>query len=158
MGRRGSDVGPGGASLAAVEERLDASWNHLMHLSLSESTHRTYASGINKFINFCGTFSYVICPAEEATLLKFISFMHIIESLALSTIQTYLSAVRFLHLSLGFQNPFPDFPRIMLVMKGLKKSSVPIRKRLPITPKLLMAIRPLLILSKYDETACFGFL
>ena len=84
--------------------------------------------------------------------------MHIMESLALSTIQTYLSAVRFLHLSLGFQNPFPDFPRIMLVMKGLKKSSVPIRKRLPITPKLLMAIRPLLILSKYDETACFGFL
>ena len=164
MGRCGTNSSSSGADLAAVEEWLEYRWRQLLYNAISESTRRTYNSGVNKFLNFCGTFGYVVCPANESTLLKFIAFMN--ESLALSTVKTYLSAIRFLHLYLGFDNPFPQFPRIALVMKGLKRSASPPRKRLPVTPNLLLAILQFLDFKKYEDSmfwaatlvAFFGFL
>ena len=152
-----------GSDLAAVEERLEQSWRRLVHNALAESTHKTYNSGINKFINFCGTFGYIICPAEESTLLNFIAFMG--ETLAFSTVKTYLSGVRFLHLSLGFDNPFAKFPRTKLALKGLKREAAPTRKRLPVTPQILLLIKRHLT-PNYEDllfwaatlTAFFGFL
>lgn len=135
----------------------------MIHNALAESTHKTYNSGINKYLNFCATFGYIACPAEELTLLNFIYFLG--ESLAYSTTKTYLSAVRFLHLSHGFQNPFPKFPRTKLALKGLKREAGPTRKRLPVTPQILLCISQRLS-SNYEDTmfwaatltAFFGFL
>ena len=55
------------------------------------------------------------------------------QTLAFSTVKTYLSGVRFLHLSLGFDNPFAKFPRTKLALKGLKREAAPTRKHLPVT-------------------------
>ena len=74
------------------------------------------------------------------------------DSLALSTVKTYLSPIRFLHLYLGFDNPFPQFPRIALVMKGLERSASPPRKRLSATPSLFQAIFQFLDFEKYEDS------
>ncbi len=90
------------------------------------------------------------------------------QSRAHSTIRSYLSGVRHLHIIHGHKNPLQDSPRLHLVCKGIQrikpKSSQP---RLPVTPLILRLLKQQLQpLDDFDNAmiwaaACaafFGFL
>ena len=104
-------------------------------------------------------------PASELTILRFIGFLN--ERCEPSTIRTYLSAVRSLHLMHGFSDPLLGFCRISMALKGAKRvNSRPGVSKLPITPAILVLIQDRLDFANHDDkmfwaaccTALFGFL
>lgn len=78
-------------------------------------------------------------PTCESTLCLFAA--HLGEKgLQHQTIKSYMSAVRFLQISRGFQDPnIPSMDRLAYVLKGIKRSRGPSQPlpRLPITPAIL---------------------
>lgn len=75
------------------------------------------------------------------------------EKLKHSTIKSYLSAVRFLHISEGLDDPFqPSLNRLQYVLQGIKRCESQERskerERLPITPNILRRIK-----SVWDQSA-----
>ena len=113
---------------------------HLMASGLSKATHLSYSSGQRCFIDFCLQFGLSnpdnsILPASDVTILRFISYLSL--SYQPSTVKSYLSAVRSLHVMLGLDNPFVNNPRIQLVLRGIKRLQGNNRRlRRPITPEL----------------------
>lgn len=78
-------------------------------------------------------------PASEQLLILFVA--HLAQSCCHSTIRSYLSAVRFLHLSHGYGDPLHEKRRLEQLLKGVKR--VKPRgddTRLPITPFILEKI------------------
>lgn len=66
------------------------------------------------------------------------------DGLAASTVKCYLAAVRHTQISLGMGDPkMSDMPRLEYVVKGARKLAKPAqaRKRLPITPSILKALK-----------------
>ncbi len=90
------------------------------------------------------------------------------ESRQASTLKVYLSAVRALHVQLGYTDPFKNRPRIPLVVKGLQRSkgvsSRPLKQ--PIAALCMHSIRLQLNFAMFEDvmfwaaccTAFFGFL
>ena len=141
-----------------------------MASGLSKATHLSYSSGQRCFIDFCLQFGMLnpdnssILPASDITILRFISYLSL--SYQPSTIKSYLSAVRYLHVMVDLGNPFVDHPRIQLVLRGMKRLKGNNRRlRRRITPELLL-FRNNLDLSCYEHSlywaafciAFFGFL
>ena len=150
---------------------MDNKWQTLLGGALSENTKKTYSSGQKLLINFCEKHSFLHsnqspCPASELTSLHFIG--EVSEGRQASTLKVYLSAVRALHVQLGYPDPFKDRPRIPLVIKGLQRakgmSNRPLKQ--PITALCLHSIRLQLNFALFDDvtlwaaccTAFFGFL
>ena len=141
-----------------------------MSKSLADSTQRTYCSAQKCFVEFCIQFSLFnrngsVLPASELTILRFIGVLS--ERRQPSTIRTYLSAVRSLHIIHGFSDPLIGSCRIPMALKGAKRvNAKPGANKLPITPLILAAIKSCLDLSLFDDktfwaaccTAFFGFL
>ena len=106
------------------------------------------------------------CPASELTLLRFIGRMS--QTCQASTLKVYLAAVRALHVSGGFPDPFLNLPRIPLVIKGLRRTKSMDKRpeKLPISSFVLQTLKLQLDLEKFDDimfwaaccTAFFGFL
>lgn len=72
------------------------------------------------------------------------------ERLAPQTIKTYLSAIRYMQITLGLPEPkeFSSLPRLRLVQTGIRRTHAqrvpaPAKVRLPITPAILYRIRDL---------------
>ena len=87
----------------------------------------------------------IAIPATEQVLCCFVAQLDD-EKLKYSTIKTYLSGVRFLHIAEGHPNPFVGaLPRLDYVLRGVKKREVEhgvVRKqRLPISPDILRRIQ-----------------
>ena len=107
--------------------------------SLAASSQRAYASAQATFSRFCGTLGIPVCPASEQVLLLFVADMS--QRVCHSTIRSYLSAVRHLHLASGFQDPLVGATRLELALKGLRKRKPRARDaRLPITPLVLSIV------------------
>ena len=92
------------AALSGVSS-LDQKWQYLLSKSLADSTQKTYCSAQKCFVEFCIQFSLFnrngsVLPASELTILRFIGVLS--ERRQPSTIRTYLSAVRSLHIIHGF--------------------------------------------------------
>ena len=104
-------------------------------------------------------------PASEITILRFIAYAG--RRPAASSVRNYWSAVRNLHLVLGFPDPLEDLPRVPLVMKGLKRFQGDKKQvKTPITALVLMSMKYQLNFNNYDHImfwaasclAFFGFL
>ena len=113
---------------------------------LVTSTHKTYLAAEWRYWNFCGSFSITALPASEATLCYFVTCLAQ-QGLSDGTIRTYLSGVRQLQISHGFQDPnINQIPRLRQILKGIKvekgKEGLPQRPRLPITPMILRRMKP----------------
>ena len=91
------------------------------------------------------------------------------EKLKHSTIKSYLSAVRFLHISEGLDDPFqPSLNRLQYVLQGIKRCESrersKERERLPITPNILRKVKSVWDPSASDPdiimlwaACCLGF-
>ncbi len=110
---------------------------------LAPSTKRSYTSAQSRYLKFCEQFSVAVpVPLYEKVLCAYVSFL---ADLKHQSTKSYLSALRHLQISAGFQDPFAasSWPRLEHVLKGIKRPSVTqrvSRPRLPITPIILRAI------------------
>lgn len=142
-----------------------------MKNALSSNTQRTYSSAQKQFISFCEKNNFLQqngspCPASELTVLRFLG--KISATCQASSAKVYLAAVRSLHISQGYNDPFVNLPRIPLVVRGLRraKSFEPKAPKLPITALVLHTVKMQLDLSNFNDimfwAACccafFGFL
>ena len=138
---------------------------------MANNTKRTYSSAQRLFLSFCSNHNLLHdngspCPASELTILRFIG--EISDSRQASTLKVYLSAIRALHVQMGFSDPFLNRPCIPMVIKGLRraKSTLKQPEKLPITALVLYSLKLQLDLMKKDDimlwAACcvafFGFL
>ena len=127
-----------------------------MASGLSKATHLSYSSGQRCFIDFCLQFGLLnpdnsILPASDITILRLISYLSL--SYQPSTVKSYLSAVRSLHVMMGLDNPFVNHPRVQLVLRGIKRLQGNNRRlRRPFTPELLLLFRDKLDLSSYEHS------
>ena len=111
-------------------------------------------------------------PVSELVLCQFVTYLAR-EKLKHRTIKVYLSAIRFLHIEGGMDDPFkPPLLRLEYVMKGIKRCEAQqhngSRERLPISPSILRKIKAVWEASASDSdivmlwAACcvafFGFL
>lgn len=108
-----------------------------------------------------------ILPASEGTLIYFASYLA--RTVRHSTIKLYLAAVRNLHISCGHSDPLAGRLLLKKVLRGILRYQGQSRiLRQPVTPGILLAIRPLLQswLGEHDFSmvwaaftlAFFGFL
>ena len=106
-------------------------------------------------------------PADEWSLMLFITWLYSVRHLSPATVSVYLASVRSLHVDRGFPDPVKDTPRLHRVLRGIQRSSAsPRPSRLPVTQPILFAIRSALSPAVFDHcmfwAACslafFGFL
>lgn len=141
-----------------------------MAQGLAPSTRKVYASAQRKFVDFCTQLGRVHtngspCPADEWTLCLFVSSLS--NTVQQSSIKVYLSAVRSLHIELGFPDPLVNCLRLQRVVRGVKRCQGSSQyQRLPITDSVMFVIFKSLDMSLPDHcmfwAACslayFGFL
>ena len=149
---------------------LDVRWRGLVDNAHAASTKKTYASAQSQFLIFCYSNNLLNptgfpCPASELTLLRFLAHL---SNRQASTIRVYLAAVRALHVTLGFQDPFTNCLRVPLAVRGLQRSQPPLadRNKLPITALTLQTLKLHLDCASFNDamiwaaccTAFYGFL
>ena len=123
---------------------MEAAFHQFYSQGLASSTQKCYSSGQKHFLTFCSSFNLQPIPPSEHTILLFISQLGL-EGLSLSTIKSYLSAIRNLLINGGFPDHQLYTPRVELVIRGIKRSKVyskdAHRSRLPITPAILSQLK-----------------
>ena len=95
---------------------------------------------MNKLISSEGD----ILPASEGTLIYFSSYLA--RKVKHSTIKLYLAVVRNLHISCGYGDPLLGKLLLKKVLRGILRYQGHTRVlRQPVTPRVLFAIRPILL-------------
>ena len=125
--------------------KLDKSLQSYYLQGLAKSTQRTYTSAKSRFIAFCTQVYTSPLPLFESVLCFYVSHLAD-EVLAHTTIKSYLSACRHLHISHGYSEPcIGDMPHLAQVMKGIKSSQAKqvrqAKHRLLITPSILTQMK-----------------
>ena len=127
---------------------LEADVQRYFEQGLAQSTQKTYKSGIKKFYEFCARLppQFVSLPITQSMLCLYVSYLAR-SGLSYSTINSYLSALRHLHILHNFPEPQQAaWQKFMLVKRGIRKEkaiSHPQKPRLPITPDILRQIKAL---------------
>ena len=108
---------------------------------LADSTQWSYGSAQNRFLTFCSEAGLQPVPASERALCYFVAYLAN-SKLKLRTIKAYLSAVRYLHIAEGANDPFtPVLHRLQYTLRGIKRCEAEQggknRERLPISPDIL---------------------
>jgi len=121
--------------------------------ALAPSSRRTYTHGVDKFNQFCSLVNISTpYPLSTPTLCSFASYLASI-NLSPQTIKTYLAAVRFMHIYLGFPDPPSSSPTLKLVQRGIARNYAVAQpspyRRLPLTPNILRGIRSLWLPRQY---------
>ena len=131
--------GSGNYSTRLAVQNLERISGHLIKDSIVDSTRRSYATGQSNYLSFCSRFNIQPLPASEQQLILFTADRS--QQLSYSTIRSYLSAVRFLHIPNGFGDPLTVKLQLELLLRGVRKRKPGSQdKRLPITPLILEKI------------------
>ena len=95
----------------------------LFGAGLATSTQRVYRSGSQRYQKFCQQFDVQAYPATETVLALFVASLFR-QGLMAGTIKSYLSAVRYTQISLGFSDPHAiAMPQLEYVTKGRKRKT-----------------------------------
>ena len=130
---------------------------------MAASSRKAYRSGQTSYHQLCRKLNLAYLPASEDSLILFVAELS--QQVSYSTIRSYLSAVRQLHISKGYRDPLANTPRLDLVLKGTKhlRPGAP-DTRLPITPLILRRIKSTLLQDPYNydhillwAACCLGF-
>lgn len=124
---------------------------------LAPATKKAYTAGMKKFLTFCKAYNIdPPVPASQEVLCAFITYLAKC-TLSHATIQSYLSAVRHLHVCMGLPEPRAGpTPKLDLVQRGIRRVQAERqepgqgRPRRPITPAILRQIRALWSASAHD--------
>lgn len=150
---------------------LDELVQFYVQQGISASSHRTYATGVKRYEQFCTQFNIVNpYPVCQSTLCYYISFLAS-QGLAATSIKVYLSALRHKQIVLGLPDTgHATMPKLKLVTSGIARAKALAPKgpqRLPITPQILRQVKALWASKSTDPdtimlwsactTAFFGF-
>jgi hypothetical protein len=109
-----------------------------------------YSSAQKRYLQFCESYNLAAIPAVERVLLMYVTYLHD-QKLKYSTIKTYLSALRSMHVLQGFPNPLENCHRLQMALRSIQQASdAPIQK-LPITVQLLCNIRDVMGIHYNDK-------
>ena len=138
-------------------------------MSIATGSRKTYQQGWNCYRSFCTQMGHPAFPVTERTLCLFVTSLA--RFLGYASIRTYLAAVRFHNIELGFSTNFDHMQQLNMLMRGIRrvkgKSCRP--KRNPITPEVMKVLKSQLRQASFVEqdklmllaaftTAFFGFL
>ena len=97
---------------------------------LASSTQRTYKSAQKRYLQFCKDGAFIPLPSSQSILCRFVSHLAN-QGLKHRTIKAYLSAVRFLHIAEGREDPFiSHFPRLQYTLSGINPFMVKFSQRI----------------------------
>ena len=128
---------------------MEATVQRFFEQGLAPSTRKSYKSGLKKFSEFCAQLPShykVSLPVTQHVLCLYVSFLAS-KGLSYSTINAYLSALRYLHILHNVPEPQQaSMPKFLLVKRGIQREKAlanPQKPRLPITPNILRQIKAL---------------
>ena len=109
-----------------------------MHV-LAPATRHLYAAGQQHYTNFCRLHARPLGPATDTTLAEFVTYLADVVHLTTTSIKTYLSAVRSLHIDRSRPDPLQAALLTQRVLSGVKRihGMHPRLNRLPITGTVL---------------------
>ena len=109
-----------------------ASIQHYASLAIAPSTRQTSNSGQRRYFRFCELQGWPALPASDMMLSVFAAFLT--GSVQPPTIHSYVSAVRTLHIELGYDDPTERAALLPRVLRGINRSAglAPSKPRLPI--------------------------
>ena len=141
----------------------------LQHMSLSESSHRTYQNGKSAYLSFCAEHALSPFPASESNLCLFVSYLA--RTVSYATTRTYIAAVRYWNIKLGYPTKFDDMKYLRMTVRGIKRVNglTKREKKLPITIDIMKQLKNELRVSSFSDRdklmlwcaftlAFFGFL
>ena len=157
---------PGDHSPGLANRALETIANEFIRSSIADSTRTTYSIGQSTYLNFRRRFNLQPLPAPEQQLILFTADLS--RRLSFSTIRSYLSAVRFWHVSNGYGDPLVGLPSGPVTKQSaveeLLKPSTRDKQHLPITPLILKKLYEVLNEDPSDyenklvwATCCMGF-
>ena len=120
------------------------------------SIQRTYKSGQERFPKFCDQSNSTPLPVSQCLLCSYVAYLAY-QGLKHGTIKVYLSAVRNIQISYGFDDPSGEvpFPQLDLVMRDIKRAEaekgVSKRELLPISPLILSWLNEVWSLSGHTH-------
>ena len=118
----------------------------LLNAAFASNTHKTYLTGWKMFCRFLRRPDSVLTPAEPEDVRRFIAWLSL-QSLAASTINTYVSAVGYYHRIYGWSDPTSDY-LVAKLLQGCRRGRASTDSRQPVSiPMLKTIIRSLLIVS-----------
>ena len=152
----GSSGGPNVSKYNLNIHRLDEVVQGLYRAGLSAASHKTYQVAQRRYLEFCIDFALTPLPASENVLCYFVACLGP-QGLAHSSIQMYLSGIRQLSISYGFNDlEINRMLHLCQVLRGVKvewgKLGKAPRAQLPITPMILRKMQQ----SWLDRNQCFN--
>ena len=109
-------------------------------MAYAEGTHKNYRTQWRAYLYFCFYFGFTPLPASLEAVCLYCQFLSC--SMTTQLVRTYLSGVKYLHVSIGFDFPFYEAPQeLKLTLRGLDcmVKHAPLRAP-PVTPSLLRAL------------------
>ena len=91
-----------------------------MH-ALAPATCHLYAAGQQHYANFCRLQARPLSPAKDTTLAEFVTYLADVVHITPTSIKTYLSTVRSLHIDRGWPDPLQAAPLKQRVLSGVKR-------------------------------------
>ena len=116
--------------------------------SLAGSSQRKYAGNFRRFESWVAQRGATLGPIldgsqplqEEDLLMDFIVYQVEVRGLKHSTISGYMSAIRWVHLANGFDDPTANKPRLRMARRAIKRLTGEVKGKLPVTPDMLKHI------------------
>ena len=129
---------------AFINDPLREEVLHYANWGVAKNTNQAYSFGEKWFLQFCLMNRLLSPAASEGTVVYFASYLA--RSVRHSTIKLYLAAVRNLHIiTSGFNDPLKGKLLLRKVLRGILRFQGERRiRRQPVTPRVLLAIRPLM--------------
>ncbi|XP_078613489.1 uncharacterized protein LOC144883111 [Branchiostoma floridae x Branchiostoma japonicum] len=129
-----------------LERNLDAEISAFRASTFADSTKSTYGTHLRAYLQFCLFLGYPPVPATTEIVCRYAAFLA--RSLTYTSVRQYLNIVSLLHKEFGLPNPTLQNWQLHTVLRGIRrfKGDTP-RRKLPITPTILLGILSTLDLS-----------
>ena len=133
-------------SLLDVGDSLDDAVALAISNAYASSTLATRKSQALRYLRFCRLLQTSPFPISVRTLCRYCVYLS--RTLKYSSIANYLHGLRWLHVMFDYPPPPISHCRVQLTVRGLKRLlSASVKRKLPITPTILLALRDVMDLS-----------
>ena len=112
-----------------------------MLAGLRSSTAKSYSSIQKSFLTFCRSLDLVAVPAEQETLLLYVSHLHRL-GIGAGSLKVHLAAIRNINIINGYAPLDNSDPRLKLAIKAIQDSQPPPSQKLPLTFNKLKCLWP----------------
>ena len=148
---------------------LERALRKFLESRIAPTTRKAYLSGWRKYQSFIASYSFTLLPVSPEKVALFVAHLGQ-QGLAISTIEVYLSGLRYFNLLANPSEASPSLysPFLKLLLRGIQRANVvnkPALVRLPVTMGVLAKIKTSLAVNplEYDSiltwaAACKAFL